>query len=87
MQRKGDVMNINRKKWLCGIAACLCFAGSTVPVFADTVKFNITIPGDIICELCKKVTLNFFQGFRNVITSSRLFPLLTYASIMVSASC
>ena len=38
-------------------------------------------------ELCKKVTLKPFQGFKNVITSSRLFPLLTYASIMVSASC
>lgn len=47
-------MNINRKKWLCGIAACLCFAGSTVPVFADTVKFNITIPGDIISKRAVK---------------------------------
>lgn len=44
------MMKMNRKKWLCGVAACLCLTGSTVPVFADTVTFNITIPGDIISK-------------------------------------
>lgn len=28
------------------------------------------------CELCKKVTLKSIQGSKNVIISSRLFPLL-----------
>ncbi|MDO4189983.1 MAG: hypothetical protein Q4D29_13440 [Lachnospiraceae bacterium] len=37
-----------QKKRLCGIAVCLYLVGSAVPVFADTVRFNITIPGDII---------------------------------------
>ena len=44
------MMKMNRKKWLCGVAACLCLTGSTVPVFADAVTFNITIPGDIISK-------------------------------------
>ena len=44
------MMKMNRKKWLCGVAASLCLTGSTVPVFADTVTFNITIPGDIISK-------------------------------------
>lgn len=44
------MMKMNRKKWLCGVATCLCLTGSTVPVFADTVTFNITIPGDIISK-------------------------------------
>ena len=51
MQRKGeDYDEDEQKKWLCGVAACLCLTGSTVPVFADTVTFNITIPGDIISK-------------------------------------
>ena len=40
------MMKMNRKKWLCGVAACLCLTGSTVPVFADKAddeqKFYVT---------------------------------------------
>ena len=32
--------------------------------------------GMYYCELCKKVTLKSIQGSKNVIISSRLFPLL-----------
>ena len=52
------MMKMNRKKWLCGVAACLCLTGSTVPVFADTVTFNITIPGDIISKRSKIIKEN-----------------------------
>ena len=31
---------------------------------------------EVECELCKKVTLKSIQGSKNVIISSRLFPLL-----------
>lgn len=62
------MMKMNRKKWLCGVAACLCLTGSTVPVFADTVTFNITIPGDIISK--RSVKADDEQKFYVTVLSS-----------------
>lgn len=40
------MMNKKIKKALCGLAASLCVVGATVPVMADTVPFDVTVPGD-----------------------------------------
>ena len=80
------MMKMNRKKWLCGVVACLCLIGSAVPVFADTVTFNITIPGDVISKRAVKaddeqkfyVTGTKFSGSGKLYCkSSRLYATTT----------
>ena len=44
------MFNKKVKRALCGLFASLCLVGSTVPVFAETVDFNITVPGDILSK-------------------------------------
>lgn len=48
------MLNKKVKRALCGLAASLCLVGSTVPVFAETVDFDITVPGDIISPRADK---------------------------------
>lgn len=48
------MLNKKVKRALCGLAASLCLVGSTVPVFAETVNFNVTVPGDIISPRAAK---------------------------------
>ena len=40
------MMSKKVKKMFCGLMAALCVAGTTVPVMADTVRFDVTVPGD-----------------------------------------
>ncbi len=40
------MMSKKVKKMFCGLMAGLCVAGNTVPVMADTVRFDVTVPGD-----------------------------------------
>lgn len=42
------------KKMLCVLAAGLCLFGTALPVFAETVDFNVTYPGDIISRRAEK---------------------------------
>ena len=48
------MMNKKIKRAMCGLAASLCLVGSTVPVFAETVDFNVTVPGDILSKRAEK---------------------------------
>ncbi|MDO4274812.1 MAG: hypothetical protein Q4D16_14180 [Eubacteriales bacterium] len=48
------MLNKKLKRAMCGLVASLCVAGCTVPVFAETVTFNITVPGDIISKRALK---------------------------------
>jgi hypothetical protein len=48
------MMNKKIKRAMCGLAASLCLVGSTVPVFAETVDFNVTVPGDILSRRAVK---------------------------------
>ena len=34
------------KKVILGFVTALCLTGSAMPVMADTVRFNVTVPGD-----------------------------------------
>lgn len=89
------MMKTNRRKWLCGLAAALCLTGCTVPAFAETVKFNITIPGDIISKRAVKaddeqkfyVTGTKFNGSGKLYcTSSRLHTTVTSNVATISNS-
>ncbi|MDO4274810.1 MAG: hypothetical protein Q4D16_14170 [Eubacteriales bacterium] len=48
------MLNKKLKRAMCGLVASLCVAGCTVPVFAQTVDFNITVPGDILSKRAEK---------------------------------
>ena len=48
------MLNKKIKRTLCGLVASLCLVGSTVPVFAETVDFDITVPGDILSKRAEK---------------------------------
>ena len=48
------MMNKKIKRTLCGLVASLCLVGSTVPVFAETVDFDVTVPGDILSPRAAK---------------------------------
>lgn len=48
------MLNKKIKRAVCGLVASLCLVGSTVPVFAQTVDFNITVPGDILSKRAVK---------------------------------
>ncbi len=48
------MLNKKIKRTLCGLVASLCLVGSTVPVFAQTVDFNVTVPGDILSMRAEK---------------------------------
>lgn len=48
------MLNKKIKRTLCGLVASLCLVGSTVPVFAETVNFDITVPGDILSKRAVK---------------------------------
>ena len=48
------MMNKKIKRAMCGLAASLCLVGSTVPVFAETVDFSVTVPGDILSRRAVK---------------------------------
>ena len=86
-EKEKIMMKVNRKKWLCGLAAILCLAGGTVPTFADTVKFDITVPGDVVSKRVVKaddeqkfyVTGTNFSGSGTLCcTSSRLHATTTF---------
>ena len=87
------MMKKKKKKWLCGVVACLCLIGSAVPVFADTVTFNITIPGDVISKRAVKaddeqkfyVTGTKFSGSGKLYCkSSRLYATTTSETATIS---
>ena len=42
------MINKKIKRVMCGLVTSLCLVGSTTPVFAETVPFDITVPGDIL---------------------------------------
>lgn len=42
------------KKLVCGLAVSLCLVGNTMPVFAQTVDFDVTVPGDILSKRALK---------------------------------
>lgn len=46
--------NKKLKKVICGLAVCLCAMGAAAPTFAQTVDFNITVPGDILSKRANK---------------------------------
>lgn len=48
------MLNKKIKRTLCGLVASLCLVGSTVPVFAETVDFDVTVPGDILSPRAAK---------------------------------
>ena len=48
------MMNKKIKRIFCGLTASLCMVGSTVPAMAQTVSFDITVPGDILSQRAKK---------------------------------
>lgn len=48
------MMKTSRRKWLCGLMALACVSVGTIPVMAQTVTFNITVPGDIISKRAVK---------------------------------
>ena len=48
------MMNKKIKRILCGLTASLCMVGSTVPAMAQTVSFDITVPGDILSQRAVK---------------------------------
>lgn len=48
------MMNKKIKRILCGLTASLCMVGSTVPAMAQTVSFDITVPGDILSQRAEK---------------------------------
>lgn len=48
------MMSKKIKKVMCGLIASLCLVGTTVPAFAQTVDFNITVPGDILSKRATK---------------------------------
>ena len=48
------MMNKKIKRILCGLTASLCMGGSTVPAMAQTVSFDITVPGDILSQRAVK---------------------------------
>ena len=48
------MLNKKIKRTLCGLVASLCLVGSTFPVFAETVDFDVTVPGDILSPRAAK---------------------------------
>ncbi|MDO4274813.1 MAG: hypothetical protein Q4D16_14185 [Eubacteriales bacterium] len=48
------MLNEKLKRAMCGLVASLCVAGCTVPVFAETVPFDITVPGVIVSKKALK---------------------------------
>lgn len=42
------------KKLVCGLAVSACLIGNTIPVFAQTVDFDVTVPGDILSKRALK---------------------------------
>lgn len=49
------------KKVLCGLAIAFCVTANAAPVFADTVTFDITVPGDIKSKKIEKA--DYEQNF------------------------
>ena len=41
------MINKKIKRVMCGLVTSLCLVGSTTPVFAETVPFDITVPVNI----------------------------------------
>lgn len=85
----------NKRKWLCGLTAFLCVSAAAIPVMADTVWFDITIPGDIISKRVVKaddeqrfyvtgVKFNMKNGTLKC-TSSRLHTTVTSEIAEISA--
>ena len=50
------------KRMLCALAVGACVCGTTLPVFAATIHFDITVPGDTISKREKKT--NSTQSFK-----------------------
>lgn len=48
------MMNKKIKRILCGLTASLCIVGSSIPAMAQTVDFDITVPGDILSQRAEK---------------------------------
>ena len=61
------MMNKKIKRAMCGLAASLCLVGSTVPVFAETVDFNVTVPGDILSKRAEKADSEHCRAVHHIV--------------------
>lgn len=87
LRRKG-------KKWLCGLIVSLCLIGSAMPVMAETVPFDITVPGDIISKRSVKADseqrfyvtgTSFNKGGYLYCVSSRMHTTVTSNTATISS--
>lgn len=69
------------KKMLCALAVGACVCGTTLPVFAGTIHFDITVPGDTVSK--REVKDNRTQSFKVEGTEFHQNAVLSCESIKI----